>query len=402
MTEPLTRLAALIEIAAEAEYLRRLVLSKPEDKTVLRTVVTRRMIGGKPMLQAESFMADNKARHCNFADVAALSAILGGYGQINLLTTVGECEYKRAKSGREVLLGGDKLMGKLSAAGGETVAAAGNDREKNYILRGDEPFLIELGVTAADGRIHDKKRPKFRQICRFLEQVRDIEANLPATGKLVIADLCCGKSYLSFAVYHYFAVLRGREVEMVGVDLKPDVIEFCATTAARLGFSGLRFVCGDVAKFDEGLRPDLVISLHACDVATDLVIDRAIAWGAKVILSTPCCHHELNHTLDCPAVEFIARHSMLRQRFCEAATDALRLCRLEAGGYSATALEFIDPEDTPKNILLRATRRGGSAADRAAAARAADDYAAACAFLGVKPRVIETAACADCAKEADA
>ena len=381
MSETLTRLGALIGRAAEAHYLRKLVLSKPDDKTVQRTVVTLRQIGGREVLQAETFRTDNKAVHRNFADAEALGEILPGYARINLLTTVGECEYKRAKSGKEILLGGDKLAGKLSAAGGETVSVETNNRDKNYLLRGDEPFLIELGVSATDGRIHDKKRPKFRQICRFLEQVRDIEAHLPSEGKLTIADLCCGKSYLSFAVYHYFAVLRGREVEMVGVDLKPDVVEFCSTTAARLGFDGLRFVCGDIAKFDEPILPDLVVSLHACDFATDLVLDRAIRWGAKVILSTPCCHHELNHTLNCPTLDFIARHSMLRQRFCEAATDALRLTRLEAAGYSATALEFIDPEDTPKNILLRAVKRAGSAADRAAAARAAEEYAAARALL---------------------
>ena len=167
---------------------------------------------------------------------------------------------------------------------------------------------------------------------------------------------------------------------MVGVDLKPDVVAFCSETAARLGFGGLRFVCGDVAKFDEPISPDLVISLHACDIATDLVLGRAIDWQAEVILSTPCCHHELNHNLDCAPLAFLARHSMLRQRFCEAATDALRLTRLEAAGYSVGALEFIDPDDTPKNILLRAVRRHDRGAE-SAAERAAAEYAAACAFL---------------------
>ncbi len=379
--EALSGLTQLIDAAAGAHYLRRLVLSRPDDRAVLRTVVTVKSIGGREVLQAESFLADNKAVHRNFPDAEALGEILPGYAQINLLTTVGDCEYKRSKSGKTVLLGGDKLMRKLADRGGETVEVGGNNRDKQYLLRGDEPFLIELGVSAENGRIHDKKRPKFRQICRFLEQVRDIESHLPAEGKLVIADLCCGKSYLSFAVYHYFAVMRGREVERVGVDLKPDVVEFCSATAKNLGYGGLRFVCGDVSKYDEPIRPDMVISLHACNTATDLVLDRAIGWEAKVILSTPCCHHELNQTLNCPTLGFIARHSMLRQRFCEAATDALRLTRLEAAGYGVSALEFIDPEDTPKNILLRAVKRSGGAADRAAAARAAKEYAAARAFL---------------------
>lgn len=378
---PISRLAELVGLAAERHYLRRLVLSRPDDKTVLRTVVTLKKIGGKEMLQAETFLTDNKAMHRNFADVCDFAELMPGYAQINLLTTVGDCEYKRAKSGREVLLGGDNLARALAADGGMEIEISGNNRDKNYLLRGDEPFLIELGVSAADGRIHDKKRPKFRQICRFLEQVRDIEPHLPAEGKLTIADLCCGKSYLSFAVYHYFAVLRRREVEMVGVDLKPDVVEFCQCTADHLGFGGLRFICGDIARYDEPIKPQLVISLHACDTATDLVLDRAVQWRADVILSTPCCHHALNRELNCAPLEFIARHSMLRQRFCEAATDALRLTRLEAEGYSASALEFIDPEDTPKNILLRAVRRAGNAADRAAAERAARAYADARTFL---------------------
>lgn len=381
-SEILTRLLTLTEAAADAHYLRKLVLSKPDDRSVLRTVVTPRRIGGRELLQAESFTADNKAIHRNFASAGEMIELAAGYAQINLLTTVGECEYKRAKSGREVLLGGDKLTTRLEAGGGgEKVEPGGNNRDKQYLLRGDEPFLIALGISAADGRIYDKKRQKFRQINRFLEQVRDIESHLPPDGKLVIADLCCGKSYLSFAVYHYFAVLRGREVEMVGVDLKPDVIAFCRETAEQLGMRGLRFVCGDVQKFDEPLAPSLVISLHACDTATDLVLNRAVQWGARVILSTPCCHHALNHSLACPALDFIARHSMLRQRLCEAATDALRLTRLEAAGYAAEAIEFIDPEDTPKNILLRAVKRQGSAADAALAERAAAEYIACRAFL---------------------
>lgn len=230
---PRARLSALVEQAAGVHYLRRLVLSKADDKTILRTVVTPKTIGGREVLQAESFFADNKAVHRNFPDVEALSGLFGGYAQINLLTTVGECEYKRAKSGREVLLGGDKLANALSIGQGETVVPTGNNRDKHYLLRGNEPFLIELGVSAADGRVYDKKRPKFRQICRFLEQVRDIVSHLPAEGKLTIADLCCGKSYLSFAVYHYFAILCGREVEMVGVDLKPDVVAFWARRRLR-------------------------------------------------------------------------------------------------------------------------------------------------------------------------
>lgn len=182
-----------------------------------------------------------------------------------------------------------------------------------------------MGVSDANGRVHDKKQPKFRQINRFLELIRDTESALPATGCLHICDLCCGKSYLSFAVYHYFTAIRHREVHMVGVDMKADVMDACNDIARDLGMTGLSFLCADISLYESDEPVDMVISLHACDTATDLVLGKAIEWKAKVVLSTPCCHHELNRTLNCPELEFIARHSLLRQKLCDAATDALRL-----------------------------------------------------------------------------
>ena len=144
---------------------------------------------------------------------------------------------------------------------------------------------------------------------------------------------------------------------MTGVDLKPDVIEHCTSVAGALGFNGLEFLCGDVSAYDAGEKVHLVVSLHACDVATDLVLERATAWNADVILSTPCCHHELNHNIDCAPLSFITQHSMLRQKLCDAATDALRMKFLESRGYNVCALELIDPDETPKNIMLRGLRR---------------------------------------------
>ena len=144
---------------------------------------------------------------------------------------------------------------------------------------------------------------------------------------------------------------------MTGVDLKPDVISDCAKIANELGFDGLEFICGDINDYVPDKAPDLVISLHACDIATDIVLTNAAAWKTAVILSTPCCHHELNHSISCPELEFITRHSMLRQKLCDAATDALRLLRLEAQGYLTPTIELIDPNETPKNVMLRAIRR---------------------------------------------
>ena len=376
----LTLLALLLD-AAEKNLLKKAVLSKPRDKTVQKTVLTPRMIGGELMLQAESFLTDNKAIHKNYKTdgQSALASLLEAYGQVNLLTAVGECELKRSQSGKVTLLGDKKLRQKLEGENADlALAVRGNNNQKSHILSGDEPFLKLLGVSDERGRVLDRKRAKFRQINRFLEQIRDILPALPKEGTLNVADLCCGKSYLSFAAYHYFSVILGRKTEMYGVDLKPDVIEYCSDVAAMLKFDGLHFLCADITAFEPSTSPELVISLHACDTATDIVIDKAIQWQAKVLLSTPCCHHELNHTVKCAPLSFLTEHSMLRQKFCDAATDALRLKLLESHGYAVNAVELIDPEETPKNILLRAVRKQPNPAAMALARR---EYLAARAFL---------------------
>lgn len=376
---PAALLLDLLLLAHEKGSLKKAVLSKPTDPSVLRTTVTPRLIGGRNLLQAESLMKDNKALHQNVdaGQLDTLAELLSGYGQINLLTSAGDCELRRSKSGKLTLLGGEKLK---KALGGEVevLAVRGNDNRKQHILRGDEPFLKLLGISDRNGRVLDTKRSKFRQINRFLEEIRVILPHLPESDPLVVADLCCGKSYLSFAVYHYLTAILGRSVEMVGVDLKPDVIAYCADVAKLLSFDGLRFMCGDIVQFHMDPPPSLVISLHACDTATDIVIDKALSWQVPVLLSTPCCHHELNHSIDCKPLAFVTEHSMLRQKLCDAATDALRLKWLEAHGYSVAALELIDPEETPKNILLRAIRRPASPS---ALQKALEEYEAAKRFL---------------------
>lgn len=314
-----TALAGLILAAAEKGALRRAVLSKPRDAGVMRAELRPVTLSRGRALQLELFTADNKAYQRNImlpADTSELESIIAGYRQINVMTAVGDCEYRSSKSGNSVL----------------------------------------LGVSDANGRVYDKKQSKFRQINKFLEHIKQVERYLPG-DRIRICDLCCGKSYLSFAVYHYFRHIRGMSVSMTGVDLKPDVIEYCSQTAKKLGFNGLEFLCGDINDYQTGELPQLVISLHACDTATDVVLHKAAEWHTPVILSTPCCHHELNHTLSCPELDFIAGYSMLRQKLCDAATDALRLCLLESQGYETAALELIDPEETPKNIMLRAILR---------------------------------------------
>ena len=378
---PNKELINIIVLAAERGALKKVTLSKPLDKAVIRAVLTLKRIANERVLQVETFLADNKAIHKNLPLDAyeELSDLTDGFFQINVITTAGDCECKRSKSGTETLLGSKKLLAALSATNVETVAEKKNDHQKAYILNGSEPFLKLLGVSDKNGRVYDKKQAKFRQINRFLEHIRDIVKYLPSEGPLYVCDLCCGKSYLSFAAYHYLRIVLGRDVEMSGVDLKPDVIDYCNGVCEMLGFDTLKFYCGDIGKYTPAFAPSLVISLHACDTATDLVLENAMKWGAKVILSTPCCHHELNHTINCPALSFVTEHSMLRQKLCDAATDALRLKLLEGHGYSVDALELIDPEETPKNIMLRAIKKHGD--NSPMAQRAMEEYRVAKAFL---------------------
>ncbi len=379
--------SALLLLAARKGALKKAVLSRPSDKTLVKTVLSPALIGGSPCLQAESFHADNKVTHKNIPTAEpsaadALDALLSGYAQINIYTALGDCELRTTSKGKALALGADKLEKKLESAPTpeSNEPQGGNNRQKNYILHGGEPFLIRLGVSDRNGRVYDKKQAKFRQINRFLELVRDVEDRLPE-GEIYICDLCCGKSYLSFAVYHYFANIKGYTVHMTGIDLKRDVMELCARVAHDVGFEGLEFICGDINEFVTKNKPQLVISLHACDIATDIVLEKAAEWRADVILSTPCCHHELNAAISCEALSFITDYSMLRQKLCDAATDALRLKRLEAHGYEVAALELIDPEETPKNIMLRAVRKKSFDCRSVAAERARQEYLAAKRFL---------------------
>ena len=403
---PAATLAALIADAAAAEILSKAVFSKALDRAVSRVTLTLRRVRKETVLQLETLrvadVADTEvnskkplqASHENLsaADFSArLEDLVHQFDQINVMTTAGSCEFRRSKGGKETLLGGTPIQKALNGGRGDSpqapakITVGGNDKVKRRILTGAEPFLTELGVSDPGGRVYDKKQAKYRQINRFLELIRDVESHLPAEGVLNIADLCCGKSYLSFAVYHYFTAIRGRTVRMVGVDMKAEVMAECEAVARSLGMDGLTFVCGDVTLFefpglsDGSARVHMVISLHACDVATDIVLDKATEWGARIILSTPCCHHDLNRRLNSPALSFVAEHSMLRQKLCDAATDALRLKKLEANGYETAALELIDPEETPKNIMLRGIRKYSP--DAARCQRAAEEYAAAYAFL---------------------
>lgn len=380
-TKKIDALLSLIEAAADSGKLTKLVLSRPREGSALREVGRLCLYRGTSVLAFETSYPDGKVHHSRLSlppERDSLLDRLSPYAQINLLTTDGNAEYRRTASGAESLLAPRGLAGRLSSAG-ISLPISELNRKKQYILSGSEDFIKGLEISDANGRVHDKKQAKFRQINRFLEHLREVEPALPQEGVLRIFDLCCGKSYLSFAVYHYFTAIKGREVDMLCVDLKQDVIDFCADEAKRLGFSGMRFLCDDVRRTPRE-APHLVLSLHACDIATDLVLETAVELGAEAVLSTPCCHRTLGKYLSAAPLAFVSREPQLRVKLCEALTDGLRVLRLGAAGYRVTALELTDPENTPKNTLLRAVRDRAKGAETRRC-EAQKEYEAALAYL---------------------
>lgn len=243
-------------------------------------------------------------------------------------------------------------------------ASLSHNRRKRYIIEEGRPvpFLVDLGVMTKEGTVVHKKYDKFRQINRFLEFVRDVEAELPKERPCTIIDFGCGKSYLTFAMYYYLHELCRRQIHMIGLDLKEDVIAHCNALAEKYGYDCLTFLVGDIKDYDGVSAVDMVVTLHACDTATDYALYKAVSWGAKVILSVPCCQHELNAHLYNETLKPMLSYGIIKERFAALATDAMRAQLLTQMGYETQILEFIDMEHTPKNLLIRGVKRGSKLA----------------------------------------
>ncbi len=254
----------------------------------------------------------------------------------------------------------------------DSPARGPDDAEKNYIIKEGEPvpFLVVLGVMTTEGKIVASRYSKFRQINRFLEFVDDVLPYVVNEGQPVrVADFGCGKSYLTFAVHYFLTEIKKLPCQIEGLDLKQDVIDYCNDITARLGLDGLHFSVGNISDYSASESPDLVMTLHACDTATDFALEYAVSRGAKAILSVPCCQHQINTQLqqnrkgkikqDDNALEPILKYGLLREKFSSLLTDALRGEWLESQGYRVQMLEFIDEEHTPKNVLIRAVRKSG-------------------------------------------
>ena len=245
----------------------------------------------------------------------------------------------------------------------ENVQIQAHNRVKQYILKEGipVPFLTDLGVMTEKGKIITSRYDKFRQINRFLEFIEDILPRLAKDREITILDFGCGKSYLTFAMYYYLKELKGYDVNIIGLDLKTDVIEKCNGLARKYGYEKLHFYQGDIADYEGVSAVDMVVTLHACDTATDFALAKAVEWGAQVILSVPCCQHEVNKQIRNELLEPVLHYGILKERMSALITDAVRANLLESKGYETQILEFIDMEHTPKNLLIRAVKKGKTA-----------------------------------------
>lgn len=365
--------------------LKRLVLSGvPKDADVSRVRLRPVLLKGKVMFQAEE-QAGPKALHRNLSLEEAVSYVTeglkGGFKQAQMETEAGDAVILVSKKGKAT------VRSRLCPAGKKqppVMLPMSHNRQKRYILEEGRPvpFLVDLGVMTEDGRVVKSRYDKFRQINRFLEMVADVAGELPGDREITIIDFGCGKSYLTFAIYYYLRVLKGRQVRIIGLDLKEDVIRQCSRLSEAYGYEGLTFEQGDIAGFEGVSQVDMVVTLHACDKATDYALAKAVAWGAKVILSVPCCQHELNGQIECGLLEPVLQYGLIRERMAALYTDAIRAQVLEHVGYRTQLLEFIDMEHTPKNILIRAVRQGGKRDNGAELCRLME-------FLGVRPAIGE-------------
>lgn len=360
----------------------KIIFSAKRKKSLDLNRVTIRplILGGQLMYQAE-YTYPKKVTHANLsaghAAEISLSLIKSDFKQVNIFLADEEIQVLAAKPENPRIT--SKRTSPVSSA------SFSHNRTKQYIIPDGSPcdFLIELGVMGSDGKVFPRAYSKFRQINRYLEIVDDVFRYLPSGRTLRIIDFGCGKTYLTFALYHYLKKIKNRDVEIIGLDLKEDVIRFCSDAAQRLGYSQLKFIMGDIADYTND-KADMVVTLHACDTATDYALINAVKWGTKVILSVPCCQHELFSQIKNDLHQPILKYGILKDRLTEYLTDGLRGLKLEACGYDVAMIEFTSLEHTARNIMIKAVR---TRPIKSRMAKAQEQYEALCEFYHVKPTI---------------
>ncbi len=339
-------------------------ISNPREKGGIQKVKIRPMlVKDRLVFQLETFQ-NNQAFHENLSVEEATEKVqeyMEQFKQLQIMTKKTNYTVLVSKKG--------KVTVQKKAVKGEVKEVdLSHNRSKKYILEEGikVPFLYDLGVQTEDGKIVKSRFDKFRQINRFLEFIEDILPQLSKDKEVTILDFGCGKSYLTFAMYYYLHELKGYDIRIIGLDLKKDVIHFCNRLSEKYGYEKLQFLEGNISDYTGVEEVDMVVTLHACDTATDFALAKAVGWNAKVILSVPCCQHELNRQIQSDVLAPILKYGLIKERMAALITDALRAEYLEGEGYDAQILEFIDMEHTPKNILIRAVKTGKKAKNQEA------------------------------------
>lgn len=357
------RLQELLEAVLNIDLIQ-MIGSNSSDKTSCQKIKVRPLLVKEQLVFQISEYVGTKVLHKNYS-VDELIGYLDDrqeqglwFGQLAIETTQENISVLMNKKGTITI----KRKAKSSSAPVREQMTLEHNRSKRYILPEGTPvpFLVDLGVMTKEGKIVRSKYDKYRQINRFLEYIEDILPSLPKKERVTILDFGCGKSYLTFAMYYYLKVLQGYELQVIGLDLKEDVIAHCNQLARDYGYDELQFLVGDIASYEGVSKVDMVVTLHACDTATDYALFKAIQWQAKVILSVPCCQHEVNKQMKQTPLDLLFQYGLIKERSAALFTDAIRANLLEQWGYKTQILEFIDMAHTPKNILIRAVKRANS------------------------------------------
>lgn len=373
------------EVCEEQPY--KLVLSQPKEKeSEVRRIVIQQFQGKqKRQYQIEKF-TDKQAFHINIEETdlyASIQTYFGNaYCQITAWTKDWAYQGKISKKG--------KLLHNRRRNTQDAVILQGVNKKKQYCIPEGTviPPLVDMGIFTKDGKVVHAKYDKYKQINRFLELVEDVLKEFPESGEqpISIIDFGCGKSYLTFLLYYYLVEMCHRNVKITGLDLKPTVIEHCRETAQKYHYKNMKFEIGDIQGYRTTEPVDIVITLHACDTATDYALYHAIQWNAKVILSVPCCQHEWNQQMKKDALPILTRYGIIKERAAALMTDAVRGNLLEASGYHTQVMEFVDMEHSPKNLLIRAVKRNVSEEKKKAAWQEAEELIT---MFGVNPKLYQ-------------
>ena len=331
-----------------------IIISNPQKTSDISKVKIRPGIVKEELVYQVTEYKGAQVFHDNYEKVALIEKIekylKETFKQMELMSTVMQATVLISKKGKVTI--------KKKKIQGQKEIDLSHNKAKKYILQEGVvvPFLVDLGVQTKEGKIVRSNYDKFRQINRYLEFIDDIMPMLPKNRCINIIDFGCGKSYLTFALYYYMKILCKRDIQVIGLDLKEKVIENCNQLAIKYGYENLKFVTGDVSTYTGEGDVDMVVTLHACDTATDYALEKAVKWGAKVIFSVPCCQHEVNNQISNEQLQPLLKYGLIKERMSALITDAIRANLLEEQGYQVQVMEFIDMEHTPKNILIRAIK----------------------------------------------